>query len=117
MYYRHRPATVDLPVVTIPREYLNYFHFTPVDEYKSVRSSNRNTQWYLPTDTRFREIDPDKDLLNHKQQLDDIKTEKKEKLMVQRARSEVDTVPHIVGYFSVSHEGIVPKNRETKTAK
>lgn len=67
---------------------------------------------------RFQEIGPIKNLLDYKQNLDstvveEVKNEN-QKPRLQRAKEEDDVISHVVGYFSVSHAGIVPnsKNKE-----
>lgn len=119
-YYRQRHTSVALPAIVVPREYLSYFAVKPpeVEEYENVRSSNRKTNPYLPSSSRFREIDPVKELLWHRQNMDGRVVSgggrEDEKTRSERGKSEEDAVSHILGYFSVSHKGIVPMERNAK---
>lgn len=99
LYYGQKHTSVTLPGIVVPQEYLSYI--------EDVRSSNRKTNPYLPT-TRFEEIDPVRELLSRQNKRGHAN------VRPQRARFEEDTVPHIVGYFSISHKGIVPNRKVTK---
>lgn len=105
-YSGQKYTNVAIPAV----QYFSYLDMRPTDTYTNVRSSSRKTNPYLPTSTRFQEIDPVKELLLYRQGVEVLQ---KEMQRLQRAKYE-DDVSHIVGYFSVSHEGIVPKDRSKK---
>lgn len=115
-YYGQKHTSVALPAIVIPREYLSYVNTKPNDDYTNVRSSSRKTNPYLPTRTRFEEADPLRELLLQRQNGDSVVqyfAGPRVEYQTPRPRKGKcdEEVPHIVGYFNVSHRGIVPKDR------
>lgn len=115
LYYGQKHTSVAVPAFVIPREPLSYINVKPSNEYENVRSSNRKTNPYLPTSVRFQNVDPIRELLLYKQgDVESTIEREKQKSRSQRARCEEDDISHVVGYFNVSHKGIVPKNQGDK---